>query len=318
GNMGLGMARNLMSAGFDVLGTNRGPAPRAALAGLGGRVAASAAAIGAEAGIVFVMVVDAAQTRDVLVGQGGLLETMKPGGIVVVTATIGRAAMQALDAPLRARGIALIDCPVSGGRQGAEAGTLTLMAAGDPAAFARCRAVFAAIASNVTHVGEEAGMGQVVKACMQGLVGCIYGGIFEALVLGVKAGVPAETLHAVIGTSVANTPLFQSAVPAILQRRFAGTGSSIGNTTKDLTLTLALSAETGATMPITAAAQQFFQAGNTKFPGEDNQCLIKLLEDVAGVQVRARATPPRRTGSSSRGTAGGSARRAARTPRAGH
>lgn len=162
---------------------------------------------------------------------------------------------------------------------------MTLMASGDRQAFDRCSAAFDAIARNINYVGAEVGMGQIVKACMQGLVGCIYSGIFESLVLGVKAGVSAEALFNVIGTSVANTPLFQGAVPAIMERKFVGTGSNIGNTYKDLTITLALAEQVGVPMMITGAAKQFFQAGISKFPDEDNQCLVKLLEEIVDVKV---------------------------------
>lgn len=287
GNIGMGMARNLLAAGNQVVGYNRSAAKLDTFAGLGGEPATDPAAVGAAAEIVFVVVVDAQQTREVIFGERGVAETMRRGGIVVVCGTIGRAAIEEIADQAAAQGLMVVDCPVTGGQRGADAGTLTLMSAGDPAAIARCAGAFDAVAENVTVVGDQPGVGQVVKSCMQGLVGCIYSGMFEAMVLGVKAGVDAETLFAVIGASVADTPLFRRAVPAVMQRRFSGTGSNIGNTYKDLTLTLALAAEAGTTMPITAAAQQFFQAGVVKFPGEDNQCLVKLLEDVAGVEVRS-------------------------------
>ena len=186
------------------------------------------------------MVVNAAQSTAVIAGQNGLLETMRPGSVIVVTATIGSAAVKKLAALAGERQVSLIDCPVSGGQKGADAGALTLMASGRKEDFDRCADVFAAMARNVNFVGEDVGQGQIVKACMQGLVGCIYSGMFEAMMLGVKAGVRAEVLVSVIGTSVANTPLFQGAIPAVMDRRFKGTGSNIANTYKDLTITMAL------------------------------------------------------------------------------
>ena len=286
GNMGMGMARNLAAKGFAVAGFDRNPGKQDTLVELGGQRCPDPAAVGAVSELVFVMVVTAAQSEAVIAGPGGLFDTMQPGSIIVVTATIGAPAVRMLAHQVAGRGITLIDCPVSGGQKGAQAGTLTLMASGPRPAFERCTDVFAAIATNINFVGEEAGQGQIVKACMQGLVGCIYSGMFEAMALGVKAGVSAETLFTVIGTSVANTPLFQGAIPAILERQFKGTGSNIANTYKDLTITLALAEECGMPMMTTGTAKQFFQAGITKFPGEDNQCLIKVLEDIAGVEVR--------------------------------
>jgi L-threonate 2-dehydrogenase len=71
-----------------------------------------------------------------------------------------------------------------------------------------------------------------------------------------------------------------------MQRKFSGTGSTVFNTYKDLAIVMSLAEECGVPMPVTAAAKQFFQAGNTKYPGEDNQCLIKLLECITGVEVK--------------------------------
>jgi L-threonate 2-dehydrogenase len=286
GNMGMGMARNLVDKGFEVHACNRSPGKVEAFVRCGGRAAADAAAVGAAADIVFVMLVDAAQCESAIVGERGLLAALKPGAVIVVTATIGVEAVQQLAARAAERGSALIDCPVSGGRKGADSGELTLMAAGAKDVFDRCRPAFEAIAKNINHVGEHVGQGQVVKACLQSLVGCIYTGIFESLVLGVKAGVAAETIFQVLGTSVANTPLFQAALPAIMDRRFSGTGSNVGNTYKDLCLALKLAEQVGVPMPVTSSAKQFYQAGISKYPGEDNQCLVKLLEDVVGIEVR--------------------------------
>ena len=286
GNMGMGMAKNLVAKGFSVTGFDMNKGTLDAFAELGGQPANSSSAVGERVDIAFVMVVNAKQSTEVISGKNGLLDTMKPGSVIVVTATIGSAAVKKIEALANVKDVIVIDCPVSGGQKGADAGQLTLMASGNKQAFDSCAGAFDAIAKNVNFVGEEVGQGQVVKACMQGLVGCIYSGIFEAMVLGVKSGVSAEALYSVIGTSVANTPLFQGSVPAIMDRKFAGTGSNIGNTYKDLTITLAMAEENGVPMMITGAAKQFFQAGITKFPNQDNQCLVKLLEDVVGVEVK--------------------------------
>lgn len=286
GNIGFGIANNLLKAGHHVIGHNRGQSRRDALREAGGTPAESPAAVAAVADIVFTVLVDEQQTREAIFGPHGLLTTMKPAGIVVICSTIGQHAVMDIAAKLAPREISVIDCPVSGGRNGADAGTLTLMASGDAATFERCRLLFEAIATNINYVGSRPGLGQVVKTCMQGVVGCIYTGLFEALVLGVKAGVTPEALYQVLGTSVVNTPLLQGSYPAIMRRAFAGTGSSIGNTYKDLCLNMALATEVGATVPVTAVAHQAFQAGVVRFPGEDNQALVKLLEAIAGVEVK--------------------------------
>jgi putative dehydrogenase len=290
GNMGMGMAKNLVAAGFPVTAFDLSRERLDDLVRVGGRAAADVAAVGASSEIVFVMVVDARQSKEVICGKGGLLDTMKPRTVVVVTATIGSPAVREIELQAKARGVYVIDSPVSGGKKGADAGELTLMMSGDRKAYEGCLAAFEAIGKNVNYLGAEVGMGQAMKACLQGLVGCIYGGMFEVLILGVKAGLSAETIFKVIGTSVANTPLWQNSVPAIMERKFNGGGSNIYNTYKDLTITMALAQECGVPMTITGTATQFFQAANTKFPKDDNECLVKLLEHVVGVEVRAAAT----------------------------
>ena len=286
GNMGMGMAKNLVAKGFKVTGFDMNPKALETLVDLGGVAAKDSAGVGASSDLVFVMVVNAKQSNEVIFGKNGLLETLKPGAVIVVTATIGSAAVQLIETKVKERQVIVIDCPVSGGQIGAETGQLTLMASGDKTVFSQCAAVFEAIAKNINHVGDQVGQGQIVKACLQGLVGCIYSGMFEVMLLGVKAGVSAEALFNVIGTSVANTPLFQGSIPAIMDRKFKETGSNIGNTYKDLTITMALAEEQGVPMMTTGTAKQFFQAGITKFPNEDNQCLIKVLEDIVGVEVK--------------------------------
>jgi 3-hydroxyisobutyrate dehydrogenase-like beta-hydroxyacid dehydrogenase len=289
GNMGMGMAKNLVSAQLHVTAFDLSPERVNVFVDAGGHAAPDIAAVGADSDIVFVMVVDAKQSKDVICGEAGLLTTMKSGSVVIVTATIGSPAVRDLEAEAKKRDVYLIDSPVSGGKKGADAGALTLMISGDQKAYEACGPAFAAIAKSINYIGEEVGKGQVMKACLQGLVGCIYSGMFEVLVLGVKAGLSPETIFSVIGTSVANTPLWQNSVPAIMDRKFNGGGSTIYNTHKDLTITMALAQECGVPMSITGAATQFFQAANTRFPQDDNECLIKLLEFVVGKEVKKTA-----------------------------
>lgn len=286
GNMGMGMAKNLIAAEFPVTAYDMSNEKLTDFVAYGGKAGADVAAVGASSDIVFVMVVDARQTKDVLVGNGKLLAAMKPGSVVVLTATIGSPAVREMEEAAKEYKIHVIDSPVSGGRTGADAGELTLMMSGNKEAYEMCLDAFKAIAKNINYIGEEVGKGQVMKACLQGLVGCIYAGIFEVLALGVKAGLSAESIYSVIGTSVANTPLFQNSVPAIMARKFSGSGSNIYNTYKDLTITMALAQENGVPMMTTGVATQFFQAANTRYPKDDNECLIKLLEEVIGVEVK--------------------------------
>ena len=201
GNMGMGIAKNLLKAGFTTRGYDLFEAKREELKGYGGVSCSSPAEVGDGAEVVFVMVMNGAQALDVAFGENGLCKTMKPGSVLFLTATIGMGYAQQLAKGLQEYGIEMIDSGVSGGLSGAHNGTLTLMASGKKEVYDSCKDVMDAIASNPNHVGTEPGQGQVVKSCLQALIGAEFTATFELLVMGAKAGVDPQILLDVIGTS---------------------------------------------------------------------------------------------------------------------
>jgi len=232
------------------------------------------------------MVLNAEQANSVILGGDGLIQTLKSGSVVVLTATIGIAAAKSIAAELNTKGIELIDSAVSGGQGGANAGTLTMMASCTDKVFNDCSDILNVVGKDIYHVGTEAGMGQVVKSCKQSLVGCTYAATFELLSLGAKAGVSPETLLDVIGTSVVGSLPFKNTVNLIMERKFTGTGANSAVTYKDLGLTLDLAREYGVPMITTSVAREIFRAGITKNPGEDNQCVVKVLEDILDIEIK--------------------------------
>lgn len=287
GNMGLGMARNLAAKGFVVSGYARKPEPKEALRAMGAASLASAAAVGERSDVVFLMVMNAAQVMELL--AGGLKDAMRPGSTLIVTATIGRHGMLAVEKTLRGTGIDLLDCPVSGGKGGADGGTLTLMAAGPKPVFDARQDVLSAIASKIFHVGETIGQGQAVKACLQALIGVTFEALFETMVLGAKAGIDPEMLSAVINGSFVGSKLTQSTTGFITRRQFSGTGSHIATMHKDFGLSMDMARELGVPMPATSVAMQMFQAGLSALPDGDNWCIVQLLEQLAGTEIRKTA-----------------------------
>ena len=205
GNMGTGMAKNLVKKGFKLMVYDIRDEAHQEMAGLGAGVATSPRHVGEQSEVIFIMVLNGAQVKQVVTGNQGLLEGIKPGATVIVTATILRSIMIEVAAVIEEKGVDVIDCPVSGGQPGAAAGTLTMMAAAKKEIFLRCHDVLHAVGKNIYHVGEEIGMGQTVKGALSALTGSCYGGIFEALVLGTKAGVKPEILYNVISTSMVGT-----------------------------------------------------------------------------------------------------------------
>jgi len=286
GNMGIGMAKNLLVNGFELWGYDLQPERLMELASLGGRPAADSRQVAENADAVFVMVLNGQQVHDVVVGESGLLEGLRPGATIIASATIHPSEVRALEQPVYEKRVNLIDAPVSGGKPGADSGTLTLMAAAPKEVFDDNLQILEAVGKNIFHVGEEIGLGQTVKASLQALIGSTFTAIFESLVLGVKAGVKAETLCEVIGASAASSPLFLNCAGLIMERRFRGTGSHIGTMYKDLGISMNMARENGVAMFTTSAAFELFQAGISLYPDEDNWCIVKLLEQIARTEVR--------------------------------
>lgn len=285
GNMGLGMARNLLKADFAVAGFDVRPERRALLTELGGAAKNSSRAVGTAADMVFVMVLNGSQLLEVLNGQDGLLSSLKAGATVAVSATVKPRELRQAARLCDAARVRVLDCPVSGGQSGAEEGTLTLMVAGPEALQAEHRDALDAVGERILNVGETAGQGQTVKAALQALIGATFAALFEALVLGSKAGVSGAVMQEVFGASHASSPLIRNCIEKIRARTFADTGSHIATIYKDLTISMDLARQTGASMFVTAAAMELMQAGIAVFPDEDNWAAIKLLERIADTEV---------------------------------
>jgi len=285
GDMGMGMATNLLKLGFPLTGFDLRESRLEELEKIGGKRAGSCREVGEESDTVFVMVLNGNQVNQAIFGDDGLTKGLKPGSTIVISATIHPFEVRALEAPLAEMGIHLIDTPVSGGKSGADDGALTMMTAAKTEVLEENREVLDAVTKNIFHVGEEIGQGQTVKAALQALIGTTFAAVFESLVLGASAGVKGETMYEVFGSTGVSSPLFKGCAKLIMERKFKDTGSQIATMYKDLGITMALSKETGAAMFATAAAYELFRSGISLFPDEDNWSIVKMLEQIAGAEV---------------------------------
>ena len=285
GEMGMGMARNLLAAGFPLTGLDLREERATMLEGAGGAVADSPAALGRASDVAVLMPFDADQLLDVLRGADGLPAGMRPGGTVIVCATVGPAAMRAAATSLEAKGLRWLDCPVSGGRRVAGAGALGLYAAGPAADLEAQWDVLAAIGERVIHVGEEPGLGQALKAATLGFYGVASVGMLEALALGMRAGVPVEALREAFcdGSEPSH---FTDLARYALEGRYSGTDNQIRYTVKDLAICLELGQEKGTLLRATRAAHEQMSAAHGRFPDEDKQCLMKLTRAAEGAPTR--------------------------------
>jgi len=285
GDMGSGLAKNLIAAGFATTGCDLSERRMAAFVELGGRPAASAREVGENADAVFVMVMTGDQAKAVVLGEDGLIRSLQPRAVVILSATIRPEEARAIAQGLDGSGIDLIDSPVSGGFPGAQSGTLTLMAAAPEAVLKRWRPVLEAVGSRIHHVGETPGMGQTVKACLQSIIGSIFAATFEAATLAAKAGVRGQVLYDVVTTSGAGCGITRTALENIIDRKFTGTGSHIDTMHKDLGIAMDLARALGVPLFTAATATQLFQAGKTKHPDGDNWVVTRVIEDIVGAEL---------------------------------
>lgn len=285
GDMGSGLALNLIKAGIRVKGFDLLDYRMKALSEMGGIAAASASDAGLDSTVVFVMVMNGDEAKEVILGgngKDGLVKTMAPGSVLVLSATIHAREARDIAAQLEGSGLHLIDTPVSGGFPGAQSGNLTMMASASDEALEIARPAMEAVSATIHRVGTEAGMGQTVKACLQSLIGSIFSATFEASALAAQAGVDPDAFLRVVTTSSAGCGVANNALEQIIDRKFEGTGSHINTMYKDLTISMDMARELGVPLFTAATAMQLFQAGKTRHPDGDNWVVTKITEEIIG------------------------------------
>ncbi len=285
GDMGSGLAKNLLKAGFEVTGHDLIAARMKAFEERGGRPASGAADVGANADAVFVMVMNGDQAKQVILRPDGLIGHMPKGGAVILSATIKPREAREIGAAMEDTGIHLIDTPVSGGFPGAQNGTLTMMSAAPDAVLDDFAPVMQAVSASIHRVGTRPGDGQTVKAILQSLLGAMFSATFEAAALAAKAGVSGQVFYDVVSTSSGGCGITSNALQKIIDRQFKGTGSHINTMHKDLTISMGFAEELGVPMHTAAAAMQIFTAGRTKYPDGDNWICTRVIEEIVGSEL---------------------------------
>lgn len=289
GTMGMGVARNLLAKGHEVTGCDVRESARAELASAGATTVATAAELAADTEMVIVLVVSAAQEEDVLFGPHGCVPRLPRGAVVMCSSTVAPAFARAMQERLSAAGLLMLDAPVSGGRVGAEGGTMTVMGSGAPEAFARAQPVLDAIAGKVFRLGDEAGIGSTVKMVNQLLAGVHVAAAAEALALGIRAGADPRTLYDVISVSAGNSWMWQNRVPHILDADDQPQ-SSANIFVKDLGIVLDQARALTFPLPLAACAhQQFLATAAAGFGGKDDSSVIRVFEALTGIALPGKA-----------------------------
>ena len=278
----MGIAKNLIKAGYETTGFDLRDSCIKELVHNGGKAAESVEKVGEICDVAFVMVMNGAQVEDVVTK---LSPGLKDKGTIVITATITPEEVKNAYKIAQKSNIEMIDSPVSGGLQGAHEGTLTLMSAAENEVLNNCKNILESISKDIFHVGINIGDGQTVKASLQVFIGATFTAIFESLVLGSKAGIDGKTLYDVFSSSGVSSPLFKNCAKLIMDRKFENTGSHISTMYKDLGISMDMAKQNGVPMFTAAAAFELFQAGISMYPEGDNWSIVKLLEKMADTKV---------------------------------
>ncbi len=284
GIMGGGMAHNLLKAGFDVTVWNRTAVRMEPLVTAGAKAGSSPADVAAQSDVILVCVSDTPDVEAVILGADGVIESAKAGSLVVDHSTISPTATKAIAAQLSAKGVHMLDAPISGGSEGAAKGTLSIMVGGDAAQFERALPVFQAMGKTITHVGGT-GAGQTVKLVNQILVVVTMLGVAEALLFAEAGGLDlAKTLTAVSGGAAGSWSLSNRG-PQMVQRDWRP-GFTIDLQQKDLRLVLEAADQFGVPTLGTSMVFQLYRTLQQQGLGsEGNHALVKALENLAGMEI---------------------------------
>ncbi len=287
GSMGLGAARSALRRGITTWGCDTRAEVRDLFAKDGGQVVARPADLAPHCKVVVVLVVNAAQTEDVLFGEHGLAGSMAPGSVVVCSATVDPAIVPGWAERLAKHGLLLIDGPVSGGARKAEAGEMTVMASGEPRAFEAGLALLQACAGKVYRLGDRAGIGSTVKMVNQHLAGVHIATACEAMALGMRAGADPAQLYEVICNSAGMSWMFQNRVPHILEGDYTPL-SAVNIFVKDLGIVLDAARKLAFPLPLAAAAHQLYLATAAMGHGaEDDSAVVKYYAALASLELPA-------------------------------
>ena len=252
--MGSPMAANLLKAGFQVTVWNRTSVRADSLVAAGAVLAGSPREVAEVSEVTLSCVTNSPDVETVALGANGVIEGAPAGSVYIDCSTISPEVARRVAAALAAKGVSMLDAPVSGGDVGARAGTLAIMVGGEAATFERCLPVLEAMGKTVVHVGPS-GAGQVVKLCNQVAGGLHLLAMAEAIALARAAGVAPEKMLEVVGAGAAGSWMLSNLAPRALRGDFAP-GFMVDLMQKDLGLVLETAAKEALPLPGTALVQQ--------------------------------------------------------------
>jgi 2-hydroxy-3-oxopropionate reductase len=284
GIMGRPMAKNLIKAGYKLIVYDKF-AKFDDLVSLGAEGASSNKDVASKSDLVITMLPNSPHVKEAVLGAGGVIEGIKAGSAVVDMSSIAPAASQEIGAALKAKNVAFLDAPVSGGEPKAVDGTLAIMVGGDTATFEKVKPVLEKMGSSVVLVGDI-GAGNVTKLANQIVVALNIAAVSEAFVLATKAGVNPQSVFDAIKGGLAGSTVMNAKVPMILDGNFKP-GFRIELHIKDLQNALDTAHDLNVPIPLTASVMETLQACKVDgLAANDHSAIVRYYEKLARTEVR--------------------------------
>ena len=283
GTMGAPMALNLLKAGHDVTVHNRTRDRELPVAEAGAKRADSPQAAAERADVIITCVSDTPDVEAVILGEKGIIQGAAAGAIVVDMSTISPTATQKIATALANKGVHLVDAPVSGGSEGAQKGTLSIMVGGETDILAKVRPVLAAMGKTITHIGPI-GSGQMTKAINQIIVAGTYWSVAEGMALGLKAGLDMDRVVQAVGGGAAGSWGLTNRSGNMIANQYP-LGFRVRLHQKDLNIALDAARELGVTIPMAAYVEQIETGLMARGYGdEDLSAIARSVRQQSGIE----------------------------------
>ncbi|EHI97712.1 3-hydroxyisobutyrate dehydrogenase [Clostridium sp. DL-VIII] len=285
GAMGKPMALNLIASGYEVYVYDVAEEIIKEMEAEKGIPCSTPVELARKVDVIISSLPNAKIVESVMLGKNGVLKGCNKGVTIIDMSSVAPNTTKEISKIAQDYKLTYIDAPVSGGVTGAKNGTLTIMVGSDKETFEKVSPILNILGKNIYHVGPV-GSGDAIKVVNNLLLGCNMAALAEALILGVKCGLSAETMHEIIKVSSGRSYAFEAKMDKfIMADNFSG-GFAVDLQYKDLGLALEAAKDTHMPLPITSATSQIFEAARAKGLGkEDMSSIIKVWEDLTGINI---------------------------------
>lgn len=278
GNMGLGIATNLIQKGYEVYGYDINPARGRLLQQQGGHNVPNCVALGKEVSTAILMVFSPENMQDVLFGTDSLAETLAPGSSVLVTASVGPEVIAEVEPKLAEKGIGILDVPLMANVDSARGGRMHILVSGEKELVKRHQRLLNDMGSELYFVGDKAGLGQAGKMCLQTLFSLTFETAFEIITLSKNLNLNMEQMDRLYRNSGSTSELFHETQEKITNRVFTGTFNPLSILDKDIHLAIDMAKKGNMDIPAAEGTARVFRKAMEHYAAEDIWAAVKVIE----------------------------------------